>query len=81
MPCNGRKDLYHSYDNGINQPIFSVVVNGSNPDEQERFIEILDKEFEKVIEEGIDEKVLRAAINFFELVDRLRTDCYTMFNF
>ena len=21
------------------------------------------------------------AINFFELVDRLRTDCYTMFNF
>lgn len=60
------KDLYHSYDNGIHQPIFSVVVNGSNPKEQDRFIEILDKEFEKVIAEGIDEKVLRAAINYFE---------------
>lgn len=60
------KDVYHSYDNGINQPIFSVVVNGANPEDQERFIEVLDAELKKVIEQGLDEKVLRAAINYFE---------------
>lgn len=60
------KDVYHSYDNGINQPIFSVIVNGSNPEEQELFIAFLNRELEKVVKEGIDEKVLRAAINFFE---------------
>lgn len=60
------KDVYYSYDSGINQPIFSIIVNGSNPEEQERFIETLNKELEKVIEQGLDEKVLRAAINYFE---------------
>lgn len=60
------KDVYYSYDSGINQPIFSIIVNGSDPEEQERFIETLNKELEKVIEQGLDEKVLRAAINYFE---------------
>ena len=60
------KDLYHSYDNGILQPTFSVVVNNSNPEEQDRFISLLESELKKVVEEGLDEKVLRAAINYFE---------------
>ncbi|MBE5955460.1 MAG: insulinase family protein [Lachnospiraceae bacterium] len=60
------KDLYHSYDNGIQQPVFSVIVNNSNPEEQDRFIKLLEEEFAKAVKEGLDEKVLRAAINYFE---------------
>ena len=60
------KDLYHSYDNGIQQPVFSVIVNNSNPEEQDRFVEVLENEFKKVVKEGLNEKVLRAAINYFE---------------
>ena len=60
------KDLYHSYDNGIQQPVFSVIVNSSNPEEQDRFVTLLENELKKVVEEGIDEKVLRAAINNYE---------------
>ncbi|MDO4553807.1 MAG: insulinase family protein [Lachnospiraceae bacterium] len=60
------KDVYQTYDNGIYQPTFSVVVNGSNPEEQEHFQNVLEEEFLKVVKEGLDEKVLRAAINYFE---------------
>jgi len=60
------KDMYHSYDNGIQQPVFSVIMNNSNPEEQDRFIQTLEEEFAKVVKEGLDEKVLRAAINYFE---------------
>ncbi len=60
------KDLYHSYDNGIQQPVFSVIVNNSNPEEQDRFVTVLEDEFRKVVKEGLDEKILRAAINYFE---------------
>ena len=60
------KDLYHSYDNGIQQPVFSVIVNNSNPEEQDRFVTVLEEEFRKVVEQGLDEKILRAAINYFE---------------
>ena len=60
------KDVYHMYDNGIYQPTFSVVVNGSNPEEQDRFVQVLETELKKIVEEGLDEKVLKAAINYFE---------------
>lgn len=60
------KDVYHIYDNGIYQPTFSVIANGSNPEDQERFLEVLTRELTKAADEGIDEKVLRAAINYFE---------------
>lgn len=59
-------DLYHSYDNGIFQPTFSVIVNGSNPEEQDRFVALLEEELEKIVKNGLDEKVLRAAINNYE---------------
>ncbi len=66
LDANLGKDVFHSYDGGINQPIFSVIVSGSNPGEQQRFIDTLEEELRKIIEEGLDEKVLRAAINYFE---------------
>ena len=37
--------------------------------------------YEFVNNNTINYEFMEFAINFFELVDRLRTDCYTMFNF
>jgi hypothetical protein len=60
------KDVYHVYDNGIYQPTFSVIVSGSNVEDQDRFIAVLERELRTIIENGLDEKVVRAAINSFE---------------
>lgn len=60
------KDIYHVYDNGIYQPTFSVIVNGADVKDQDRFIKVLERELTKVMEEGLDQRVLQAAINYFE---------------
>lgn len=60
------KDIYHIYDNGIYQPTFSIIVNGANPEDQGRFVKVLERELSAIVEAGLNEKVLRAAINYFE---------------
>lgn len=59
-------DLYHSYDNGIQQPVFSIVVSGSNPEEQDRFVAALEEQLRKTVKEGIDSRIIQAAINNYE---------------
>ncbi len=60
------KDVYSSYDDGIKQPTFSVIAKNSNPEDEKRFIEIIESEIKKLIQDGINKKSLQAAINYFE---------------
>lgn len=60
------KDVMGAYDCGIYQPVFSVIVKNSNPEQKETFMRIIREELEKTVAEGLDEKALRAGINYME---------------
>ena len=60
------KDVMGTYDCGIYQPVFSVIVKNSNPEQKETFMRIIREELERTVAEGLDEKALRAGINYME---------------
>ncbi|MDO4522763.1 MAG: insulinase family protein [Eubacteriales bacterium] len=60
------KDVEGGYDSGIRQPYFSVIVKNSNPEQKERFLEILNQVLREQVQQGLEEKALLAAINNYE---------------
>ena len=72
------KDILGSYDNGIYQPIFSVVAKNANPEQKEEFVTLIEKLLTDMAEHGIDRKALEAGINYHEFQYR-ETDEYWIF--
>lgn len=60
------KDVFGSFDSNILQPTFSVVVKNSNENMKEKFAEVVWSTLEKIALEGIDKKLMEAAINRIE---------------
>ena len=60
------KDIMSSYDNGIKQPIFSIIAKNANASQKDVFVKVIEETLEKLANEGLDEKALRAGINYFE---------------
>ncbi len=60
------KDIMSSYDNGVKQPIFSIIAKNANEDQKEEFIRVIEDTLARLVREGLDEKALRAGINYFE---------------
>ena len=59
-------DIMSSYDNGVKQPIFSIIAKNANEDQKEAFVETIETTLARLAAEGLDEKALRAGINYFE---------------
>lgn len=55
-----------SYNNGILQPVVSVIAKNARDDRVELFRKTVNDTFEKLADEGIDRKILSSAINNFE---------------
>lgn len=60
------EDVLSSYDESLLQHNFSVIVKGANPEEEDRFLNVVYGSLEKIIEEGIDKKLIEGAINAAE---------------
>ena len=60
------KDIMGSYDNGIYQPIFSVIAKNANMEQKEEFLSIIEGTLKDIVEKGIDKKALEAGINYHE---------------
>ena len=60
------KDIMGSYDNGIYQPIFSVISKNANLEQKEAFVELIENTLKEIVEKGIDKKALQAGINYHE---------------
>lgn len=60
------KDIMGSYDNGVYQPVFSVIAKNANMEQKEEFIRVVEDTFKNIVENGIDRKALRAGINYYE---------------
>ncbi|MBR6223289.1 MAG: insulinase family protein [Lachnospiraceae bacterium] len=59
-------DFMSSYDNGIKQPVYSLVSKGANVSDTERFVEVLENTLKKIVDEGIDKRSIEASMNAFE---------------
>lgn len=59
-------DVYSSYDNSMYQPFYGIIAKGCKTEDKERFVNVIDETLSSIIENGLEEKVIRAAINHFE---------------
>ena len=60
------KDVQSTYENGVYQPYFSVIVKNSDLSEKDKFLEIINSVLRKVVSDGFDKKALLAGLNLFE---------------
>ncbi|MFA9376479.1 MAG: insulinase family protein [Lachnotalea sp.] len=60
------KDIMGSYDNGTLQPMFSIVAKNSNIALKEKFTQIIMDTLSNIVGKGLDEKALKAGINYNE---------------
>lgn len=54
------------YNNGILQPVFSIVAKNAKKDKIELFKEVVISTFKQIVKDGIDKDIIKAAINNFE---------------
>lgn len=60
------KDIMGSYDNGIYQPIFSIIAKNANMEQKEEFVSVVERTLSEIVEKGMDKKALQAGINYHE---------------
>lgn len=60
------KDIMGSYDNGVYQPVFSVIAKNANQEQKEAFVRVIEDTLRDIVKNGVDEKALRAGINYYE---------------
>ena len=60
------KDILGSYDNGIYQPIFSIVAKNANVEQKESFVTVIEETLREIVKNGIDKKALEAGIHYHE---------------
>lgn len=60
------KDVLSGYEDEILQPLFTIIAKNSEESKKDQFIGTIRDVLSKLVAEGLDEKSLRAAINFYE---------------
>lgn len=59
-------DIFSSYDNGILQPIYSIIAKNANKEDQQKFIKVVEDTLNNIVSNGFSKRSLKAAINNFE---------------
>ena len=60
------EDIYGGLVSEIMQPYFSIIAKNTDADKQEEFASVIRSTLEKLVEEGINKKSLRAELNYLE---------------
>ncbi len=60
------QDVYGSLDDGLYQPTYTIYAKNANACDRERFVEIIESTLKKVVEEGVNQTSILAAINSSE---------------
>ncbi len=59
-------DIMGDFDNGIYQPIFSVIAKNANEDQKQAFVDLIEQVLTELADKGIDKKALEAGLNYHE---------------
>ena len=60
------KDIFGSFDSGIQQPMFSIIAKNANLDQKDQFIQIIEDTLSGIVANGINERAILAGINYIE---------------
>ncbi len=60
------KDILGSYDDGIYQPMISIVAKKANLEQKEAFIQVIEDTLRDIVANGVDKKAIEAGINYNE---------------
>jgi len=60
------QDVYSEYDNGLQQPLFSIVAKNADASQKEEFVKTIRNILKAQVENGIDKKSLLAALSYDE---------------
>ena len=60
------KDIMGSYDNGIYQPVFSIIAKNANPEQKEAFVSVIEQTLSDIVKHGMNQKAIEAGINYHE---------------
>ena len=71
------KDIEGAYNDGILQPVFSVIAKNADEKDRESFLSIIRSTLEELAEKGIDQMAVASGINYFEF--RFREADYAQF--
>lgn len=59
-------DVYSALENGIFQPYFSIIAKNADEEQKEEFVKTIEEVLRGLVKDGLDEKALQAAVNYFE---------------
>ena len=59
-------DVESQYDSTMRQPMFTILARDANESDEAKFIEIIESELRKYVENGLDKRALEAAVTTFE---------------
>lgn len=71
------EDVYGSYEDGVLQPVFSIIAKNAQQGDRDRFVEIIEETLKKLVAEGLNKDALLAGINSTEF--RFREADYGQF--
>lgn len=60
------EDVMSTYENGIRQPYFSIMVKKANYEDRFRFVDTIKELLAEIVKNGMDKRALEAGINYFE---------------
>ena len=60
------EDVYGSYEDGILQPVFSIVAKNSKKEDKDRFVRIIEETLMALVKNGLNQDALLAGINSTE---------------
>ena len=60
------KDIYGSFDNSIQQMTFSIIAKGTEPEKKDKFVQVVFDELQRLVNEGIDKRLIEGSINSAE---------------
>ncbi|MBE5827744.1 MAG: insulinase family protein [Butyrivibrio sp.] len=60
------QDVYSEYDNGIKQPLFSIIAKNADASRKDEFVETIRQVLKEQVEKGIDKKSLMAGLTLDE---------------
>jgi Zn-dependent M16 (insulinase) family peptidase len=64
------KDVYSELGTDICQKVFSIIAQNANPEDEDKFVEIIESTMKEIVKEGFDEKALEAAISISDFTYR-----------
>ncbi len=60
------QDAYSEYDNGLRQPVFSIIAKNADASQKDEFVKTIREVLEDQVKNGIDKKALLAGLSFDE---------------